>query len=79
MLVDCRLAGLSGLGAHYAGVKWRAMRDKRCGRRPRSVVGRPQVARAFEKPWRSRRRVGIAERGVPPAPSGGARKKGTGG
>ena len=26
MLVACRLAGLSALGAHYAGVKWRAMR-----------------------------------------------------
>ena len=27
MPVDaCRLAGLSALGAHYAGVKWRAMR-----------------------------------------------------
>jgi hypothetical protein len=25
MLVACRLAGLSALGAHYAGVKWRAM------------------------------------------------------
>ena len=24
MLVACRLAGLSALGAHYAGVKWRA-------------------------------------------------------
>ena len=29
MLVACRLAGLSALDAHYAGVKWRAMRDKR--------------------------------------------------
>ena len=26
MPVACRLAGLSALGAHYAGVKWRAMR-----------------------------------------------------
>jgi hypothetical protein len=26
MLVACQLAGLSALGAHYAGVKWRAMR-----------------------------------------------------
>jgi hypothetical protein len=25
MLVGCRLPGLSALGAHYAGVKWRAM------------------------------------------------------
>jgi len=24
MLVACRLASLSALGAHYAGVKWRA-------------------------------------------------------
>ena len=24
MLIACRLAGLSALGAHYAGVKWRA-------------------------------------------------------
>jgi hypothetical protein len=29
MLVACQLAGLSALGAHYAGVKWRATRDKR--------------------------------------------------
>ena len=29
MLVACRLAGLSALGAHYAGVKWRAMRGRR--------------------------------------------------
>ena len=28
MLVACRLAGLSALGAHYAGVKWRAMRTR---------------------------------------------------
>ena len=28
MLVACRLAGLSALGAHYAGVKWRAMRGR---------------------------------------------------
>ena len=27
MLVACRLAGLSALGAHYAGVKWRAQCD----------------------------------------------------
>ena len=26
MLVACRLAGLSALGLHYAGVRWRAMR-----------------------------------------------------
>ena len=25
MLIACRLAGLSALGAHYAGVKWRAI------------------------------------------------------
>ena len=34
MLVACRLAGLSALGAHYADVKWRAMRDKRLGPTP---------------------------------------------
>jgi hypothetical protein len=28
MLVACRLAGLSALGAQYAGVKWRAMRGE---------------------------------------------------
>ena len=28
MLAACRLAGLSALGAHYAGVKWRAMRPR---------------------------------------------------
>ena len=29
MLVACRLAGLSALGAHYAGVKCRAIRGRR--------------------------------------------------
>ena len=29
MLVACRLAGPSALGAHYAGVKWRAIRGRR--------------------------------------------------
>jgi hypothetical protein len=28
MLVACRLADRSALGAHYAGVKWRAMRGR---------------------------------------------------
>ena len=28
MLVACRLAGLSALGAYYAGVKWHAIRGR---------------------------------------------------
>ena len=28
MLVACRLVGLSALGAHYAGVRWRAIRGR---------------------------------------------------
>ena len=31
MLLARRLAGLPALGAHYAGVKWRAMRGGRSG------------------------------------------------
>jgi hypothetical protein len=38
MLVACRLAGLSELSAHYAGVKWRAMRETGCGCAVPSVV-----------------------------------------
>ena len=34
MLVACRLAGLSALGAHYAGVKRRAQSRIGCGFRP---------------------------------------------
>ena len=38
MLVACRLAGLSALGAHYAGVKWRAIRGPRVAARPSLVT-----------------------------------------
>jgi hypothetical protein len=80
MLVAYRLAGLSALGAHYAGVKWRAMRDKRLRPTPSFRGSAARDRKAVEKAIGSRRRVGrIAGRGVPPAPSGGARKKGTGG
>ena len=45
MLVACRLAGLSALGAHYAGVKWRAMRG--------------DAQRSRNKPTRQRRTCGL--------------------
>ena len=45
LLVACRLAGLSALGAHYAGVKWRAQYEatqrSRASRRSRGCF-RPQ-------------------------------------
>jgi hypothetical protein len=61
-----------------------ASNDAQCGgacvRNPRSVARRAEIARAVEKVIevtpQGRR---IAGRGVPAAPYGGARKKGTGG
>jgi hypothetical protein len=58
MLVACRLAGLSALGAHYAGVKWRAMRGevRQClGRRSGTAVdSRPLLAQALAGSGRRR-------------------------
>jgi hypothetical protein len=47
MLVACRLAGLSALGAHYAGVKWRTMR----GRRDLSLRQKPAFRLATPSLW----------------------------
>ena len=81
MLAAWRLAGLSALGAHYVGVKM----ARNAGQTLASDalvpwLGGPRSRGLSKRLLRSRRRVGrIAGRGVPPAPSGGARKKGTGG
>ena len=52
MLVACRLAGLSALGTHYAGVKWRATRDGRLRPKPSfrgsADRGRSAVGKAIE-------------------------------
>ena len=52
MLVACRLAGLSALGAHYAGVNLRAQR------RPTPALLRSVSAPSC--PHRSRRMAGIS-------------------
>ena len=49
MLVAYRLAGLSALGAHYAGLKWRAMR----GGRGRASGGFPSAGSARSSDSRS--------------------------
>lgn len=48
--VAYRLAGLSALGAHYAGVKWGAMLDKRLRPTPSFRGSAAEIARAVEKP-----------------------------
>jgi hypothetical protein len=78
MLVACQLAGLSALGAHYAGVKWRNAGQTLAPNALVPWLGGPRSRGRSKRLLRSRWRVGRG-RGVPPAPSGGARKKGTGG
>jgi hypothetical protein len=57
MLVACRLAGLSALGAHYADENTQAqfgVKEQQERRHPRSseAMGRPSDAYSLSWPWR---------------------------
>ena len=84
MLVACRLASLSALEGHYAGVKGRAQCGAGALRLASNALvpprlGGPRSRGLSQRLLRSRRRVRrIALRGVPPAPSMSAAEKETG-
>ena len=63
MLVACRLAGLSALGAHYAGVKLQAMRAEH-GTTHQDHAGTSRAALDIEH--RTSQRMGMRADGRPP-------------